>query len=93
MSVSVYLESLRVRSYAADTVKSHELSIIRFFEGTGVSDVREVTREEVRRYAAALCGARRFTVGTVRVRLMALKSFFGWLQSNDMILINPCTGL
>lgn len=93
MSLNVYLEGLRIRSYAADTVKSHELSIIRFFEGTGVSDVREVTREQVRRYAAALCVARQFKVGTVRVRLMALTSFFRWLQTNDMILINPCSGL
>lgn len=91
--LAAYLESLRVRSLAGDTIKSHTHAVLSFLLAAGVCDVREVTREHVRTHAAALSASRRFKVGTVRTRLLALKSFFAWLEARDAILINPCLGL
>lgn len=91
--LDAYLESLRARSLAPETIKSHTRGVLAFFLAAGVSDVREVTRDHIRAHAAALCASRRLKPGTVRVRLLALKSFFAWLEKNDVILINPCLGL
>lgn len=91
--IAAYLESLRVRSLARDTIKTHTHAVLSFFLAAGVSDVREVTREHIRAHAAALSASPRFKVGTVRARLLALKSFFAWLEATDAILINPCLGL
>lgn len=88
-----YLESLRVRAFAAGTIRSHTTALLGFFLAARLSDVREVTRDHVRAYAARLAASRRLAVGTVRARLLALRAFFAWLEATDTILVNPCLGL
>ena len=94
--LEAYVDSLRVRSLARDTVRGHAHAVRSFFRAAGVSDAREVTREHIRAHAAALAalaGSGRLKVGTVRARLLALKSFFAWLEATDAIFLNPCLGL
>lgn len=88
-----YIESLRVRSFAPSTIKSHVHAALSFFLATRVNDVREVTREHIRSHAAMLSSSGKWKTSTVRGRLLALKSFFAWLEMQDAILINPCMGL
>jgi hypothetical protein len=68
--------SLRVHSFALDTIRAHTFTVLWFFLAAGVSDVCEVTREHIRAHDAALCAR--------SVRLLALKAFFvGCLESAE----------
>ena len=90
--VSSFLEALRVQNYSVETIKSRSDSIRcfhRYLGRIGVEDLRRVTRQTIRDYQAWLMGC--YPIGTVLVRLVALRSFFNHLESTDQILINPCS--
>jgi integrase/recombinase XerD len=86
-----YLEALRVANYSLATIRSRRSSLFCFFKflrRIGIEDLREVRRQTIRDYQTFLM--KRYPVGTVLVRLVALRSFFNYLESADQILLNPC---
>lgn len=90
-----FLESLRVRRYAPATLtqRAQSLGILfAFLAERGVADVREVTREHVRGFAAWLA-ARTYADRTRCTHLSALRAFFAHLEKIDAILVNPCADL
>ena len=92
---AAFLESLRVRRYAPATLATRAQSLAVFFTfciGRGVADVREVTREHVRSFAAWLA-AKAYTDHTRCAHLSALRAFFAHLERTDAILVNPCVDM
>jgi len=89
-----FLEAQSVRGRSEATIRSQEGSL-RVFEDflgeIGATDVRAVTGETVRAYAAWL-QKRGGTVATQHVRLLALRRFFEHLLGVDAVLVNPCAG-
>lgn len=90
-----FLESLRVRHFAAATLASRSQSLDAFFrflvEG-GIDDVRKVTRETIREYQLWL-SSQPWTTHTRHAKLIALRRFFEHLEKTDAVLLNPCGGL
>ena len=89
-----FLEFLRVRHAAPGTVRGREQSLGLFFahlKTVGVTDLREVSRQTIQDFRLELM--RCYTVGTVRVHLGSLRSFFAQLENTDAILLNPTLGV
>jgi integrase/recombinase XerD len=86
-----YLGALRVRGLSPATLTSREQAVRRFLGQLGKSDLRAVTRADVEAYAAMLAGE--LAPGSRRVHQTALRSFFGWLETTDALLVNPCVGV
>jgi integrase/recombinase XerD len=92
---AAFLESLRVRRYAPATLATRAQSLAVFFAFLAerhVADVREVTREHVRGFAAWLA-AKSYTDHTRCAHLAALRAFFAHPERTDAILVNPCADL
>jgi len=94
-SVAAFIEALKVRRFSPATIKSRRASLTMFFgwlSGSGMADVRDVSRQTVRDYQLWLQG-RGYAVPTVQVHLQALRRFFEHLETTDVILVNPCAGI
>lgn len=93
---TTFLESLRVRGYAAASLKSYGGSLavfFRFLASRGIDDIREAERETVRAYALELAQPGRYATQTRHVHLKTLRRFFEHLEAIDAVLLNPCLGL
>ena len=92
---AAFLETMRVRHYSAASLRSYRENLTTFFRFLvphGIDDVREVMPERVRAYADWLRG-QPYTTHTVHTKLIALRRFFGHLETTDAVLMNPCRGL
>lgn len=90
-----FLESLRVRGYAAASLKSYGGSVgvfFRFLAGRSIEDVREADRETVRAFALWLA-ERSYSTHTRQLHLKTLRRFFEHLEATNAILVNPCAGV
>ncbi len=95
LSRQSFLESLRVRSYSMATLKSYGRSLtvfFRFIRGSGINDVREVSRQTVREYQLWLAKSD-YATCSVQSHLQTIKRFYEHLERTDTILINPCGSL
>ena len=92
--IETYLEALRVRRYAASTLRAHARALTvfeQFLAMRGLDDVRAVTRELLRDFLVEITP--QCTLPTVHVRLITLRRFFEHLEKTDAVLINPCVGV
>jgi integrase/recombinase XerD len=90
-----FLESLRVRGQAPGTLRARSQSLDTFFlwlTKENIEDLRAMTRAHLRAYQLWL-QQRRLTTYTLHAKLITLRRFFEYLESNDAILVNPCLGL
>lgn len=90
-----FLESLHVRGQSPMTLRARSQSLATFFVWLtyeGIDDVREITREHIRSYQLWL-KQRAFTTYTLHAKLIGLRRFFEYLESTDLLLLNPCLGL
>ena len=90
-----FLETLRIRGCAPATLAARRQSLgmlIAFLAGTGVGDLRDVTRGHIAGFQRWLA-ARRFSDHTRSAHLGALRVFFAHLEQVDAILLNPCAEL
>ena len=99
----VYLEWLRSRNYAAQTVET-VLTDLNFFlhwaaerdlarAGQITRPVLEAYQRWLWRYERPGTGGKRLAWGTQRAKLATLKSWFRWLTRRDVILHNPASEL
>ena len=89
-----YLETLRVRHYAAQTVKGCGNALRRFsawLATQGVADLRAVSRATIEDYQRELLA--HYPVTTVRNHLGCLRGFFAHLENTNAILLNPTLGV
>ena len=93
--IKAYLESLKVRHYAAGSVQ-RALDGLKVFERylalRGVADLREVTRETLRDYQHWLL-EQDYSVCTRQGFLSTLRGFFKHLVAIDAVFLDPCEGL
>lgn len=90
-----FLETLRIRGCAPATLAARHQSLgllIAFLTGTGVGDMRAVTRGHIAAFQRWLA-ARRFSDHTRSAHLGTLRVFFAHLERADAILLNPCADL
>jgi integrase/recombinase XerC len=90
-----FLESLRVRRYAPATLTARQRSLtvlFAFLAEHGLTDVREVTRDHLRSFAAWLA-EEQYTDHTRCSHLVAVRTFFAHLERIDAILVDPCADL
>lgn len=98
---AAFMESLRVRGYAAASLKSYAGSLgvfYRFLAGRSINDVREADRETIRAYALWLSGNRPsgsglYSTHTRLLHLKTLRRFFEHLETTHAIGVNPCVGV
>jgi len=92
--LAAFVERLKVLRYSPATLICREHSLRRFFQWlgeTGLTDVRDVTKQTVRDYQEYLLG--RYTTHTAHVHLISLRRFFEHLEKTDVLLINPTAGV
>ena len=92
--VGDYLESLRVRHYAPDTIYSREGELRHFWiylQSIGVSEFREVSQRLLEDYHRE--SLERLADSTASLNLDILRSFFEYLENLGVILLNPCLWL
>jgi integrase/recombinase XerD len=90
--LTAYLAGLRGRGLAAATLVSREFALRRFLLQLGNKDLRAVTGDDLKTYAESLLSSR-LKQGTVAVLLVAVRSFFAWLEETDAVLVNPGAAL
>ena len=96
-----WLESLRVRNYAEETLTGRLFGLKHFMlwaEARDVSRACEVTRPILETYQRWLAryeptSGKRLAWSTQRERIAALRDFFRWLTRQNVILHNPASEL
>jgi integrase/recombinase XerD len=92
---AAFIESLRVRRFAPATLTARNQGLTVFFTFLAehsLTDVREVTREHLRAFAAWLV-AKSYSDHTRCAHLASVRTFFTHLERTDAILIDPCADL
>ena len=94
-TINAYLESLKVRHYAAGSLQ-RVLDGLKVFERylalRGVADLREVTRATLADYQGWLL-EQDYSVTTRQGQLSTLRGFFAHLVAVDAVFLNPCEGM
>jgi integrase/recombinase XerD len=83
----LYLASKKLDGLAKSSLESYRWHLIRFIQFVK-KDVEEIDAMDIRRYLAAYAktGVKNSTIQT---EIWTLKSFFGWLETEDYILKSP----
>lgn len=89
-----YKQSLILRSLSPNTIRTYDIYIRQFFnyldEEETVLDLKEIDRELILRYQSHLYhGPRRLKLTTQLLNLVGLRSFFSFLEREDIILYDP----
>jgi integrase/recombinase XerD len=96
-----YLDWMQTRGYTPDTINNSRYGIICFItwcDERGISSPNEVSTAVLARYQRYLYHHRKedggtLSLGTQRLRLVVIRSFFRWLARNHLILFNPASEL
>lgn len=99
--VPAYLDQLRARNYAQQTVEFKRVALERFIAWCGergIVRITEVTRPVLMRYQrhlyhATTRGGRPLSAAGQANRLMAVRSFFRFLTRENVLLYNPASEL
>jgi integrase/recombinase XerD len=91
-----FLKFLKVKGYSPQTQRMYgdELRLfLDFLEGRGIADVRAARKEDVLAYQvywaeAETTHGRPYSVGTLCVRIRAVKRFFEWLEGTGRVLLD-----
>jgi len=93
--VQDFIESMRVRAFSPATLVSYRKSLkpfLRWLERRSVRDLRTVTREQVRAYAAQLFSGP-IAYASAGKYYYGVYALFAFLEKTDRLLLNPCAGL
>jgi integrase/recombinase XerD len=94
-ALASFVEAMKVRRFSPATLASYQGSLAAFFNylrGTGIDDVRDVSRQTIADYQLWLAG-KPYTDWTRVARLQAVRRFFEHLEKTDALLVNPCAGM
>lgn len=85
-----FISHLKTKNYSPSTIKNYNGALRYFLQD--IKDVRKVTRETLMDHCAGLMEQKNkgdFTLGTVCVKIRAIRNFFGYLEKSNRILVNP----
>jgi integrase/recombinase XerD len=99
--IPLFLEWLRVRGYAGNTVSSREFYVLCFVswcEERGVTHPGEVTKQVIERYQRWLyhhrtAQGRALGFSSQHTRLTAVRMYFKWLSRENLVLYNPAADM
>ena len=99
--VPAYLDQLRARNFAAQTVEYKRMALLRFVDWCaerGITRVTEVTRPVLQRYQRHLYhsttrGGKPLSAAGQANRLAAVRGFFKFLTRENVLLYNPASEL
>ncbi|TQR21784.1 tyrosine-type recombinase/integrase [Psychrobacillus vulpis] len=83
--VELYLSSMRIEGLSSKTLSGYRTEL-RLFSVKYQKAVVQITTNDIREYLASFPKAKMSTIST---KLSVLKSFFGWLVNEEVILRNP----
>jgi len=92
-------EHLKAKNYSPSTIVAYSSHLEIYFEylkATGISDIRNVSSDGVKKYLIKLVeqenaglGGKGYANATISIKIRAVKRFFQYLESSGRILINP----
>lgn len=83
--VAMFLSAMKIEGLSETTLKDYDTEL-RLFSKFCKKAVAQVTTIDIRNYLASLEGIMSSTTGK---KLSVLKSFFGWLVREEVLLKNP----
>lgn len=83
--IDTYISSKRIEGLAEGTLIDYRMELF-LFAGHCKAAAAQVTAVDIRNYLASIKGVMMSTIGK---KLSVLKSFFGWLLTEEMILRDP----
>jgi len=94
-----FTEHLKVKNYSPQTIAtygSHLQCFLDHLTGAGTTDIKRVTRDGLKDYLQKIIEQRTgrtkdtgYAVGTISMKVRAVKRFFEYLEDAGTILINP----
>ena len=90
-----YLQSLRLRQYSPKSVATYGnvlTAFLEFAKTQGRARVADVTREDLETWRLVLV-QRNFAPASLEVYLRTVRQFFAWLESRQLLFLNPAAGL
>lgn len=90
-----YLQSLRLRQYSLRSVSTYGNALdafLEFLKTRGRARVADVTREDLETWRLVLV-QRNFAPASLEVYLRTVRQFFAWLESRQLLFLNPAAGL
>lgn len=99
--VEQHLEHLTVRNYSPQTTASRKQNLqlfVRWCDDRGIHAATDVTKKMLERYQRHIFYAKKkgggsYAPSTQHGRLIAVRSFFGWLCKQDFLDANPAADL
>lgn len=89
-----FTENLRIRGRSEGTIKAYTMQIRHFLEQQKPSDLKAITSTDMESWVASLFDHTKedgngYTTGTICLKVRSLKRFFEFLESSNIIFINP----
>ena len=94
-----FIEHLKAKNYSPSTIvaySSHLALYLDYLRDTGITDIRGVSPDGVKKYLIKLVeqenaglGGKGYANATISIKIRAVKRFFQYLESSGRILINP----
>lgn len=95
VQVGKFLEDVEYRRYSKGTVRTYRASLRdfgRFLERAGISDVLSVGTPTIEAYYRDM-EERKLEIASVSVFLRVVRRFFSYLESQQIVFLNPTTAL
>jgi integrase/recombinase XerD len=88
-----FTEHLKVLNRSPATIKAYTGHVSHYLADQGktkTKDIKAVTRTDMERYVAAFYDRdKKYSTGTICVKIRSLKRFFEYLEQSNIIFINP----
>jgi len=86
--VEQYLNAKKIDGLAARTIKGYRY-ILKNFAAKVDKNVTKITTDDIREYIVYIAEERQVMESTLRTQINTLRSFFGWLNMEEIIKKNP----
>jgi len=87
-----FTEHLKVLNRSPATIKAYAGNVRRYLTENETKNIKAVTRVDIETYAAAFYDKnknKRYSTGTICMKIRSLKRFFEYLEQANIIFINP----
>jgi site-specific recombinase XerD len=93
-----FREHLKARGRSTATVDLYTDQARRFLMAAAADDIRQVTKSDIEAYIVGLYGHKTdkgapYTTGTICTKVRAVKRLFEYLETANIIFINPCEAI
>ena len=86
--IEAFLAAKRIDGLSPKTLKNYRYTLELFAQRVG-KHVAKITTDDIRAYIGYLADERQLQVSSLQTHINVLRSFFGWLDMEDIIRRNP----